>query len=169
MAASTSGTTPEANQTEEIPLAHVGLLMYDRKVEADVRSPAVHAILSTDIPSRVFMNPKEEYVAAITNEGKTVTFWKMASLEVKKSDQLMQPRHTRTFRTPIDAFALEPSGIRYAVTTGNRLYVFGFSDDAMASDDDVPSKVDSLEFADDHGLIVSGEGTTRLLMIKNSQ
>lgn len=148
---------------------HVGLKMYDRTVYAEAASPYLLADLSTDIPSRVFMSSHETYISAISDEGKKLTIWKIEDVVKNENKFLPEPLIVRAFSTPIDAFSFSKSGCLYALTTGNRLYVFGYADDAVASDDDVPSKVDSLSFADGSHVLISAEGTTRLLGIKTDK
>lgn len=146
---------------------NIGLLAYDRTVSGAANHPVLHAYLSTDIPSQIFMCKRGSHVAALTNEGKTLTIWKVDDLGGPLSGQLLEPRYVRQFCSAIDAFAFCWSGELFAVTTGKRLYVFRLTaEDAIASDDDVPSEVDSLALPDEHTVLISAKGKTRLLGIK---
>lgn len=162
----TDGQT-ETDAAAAMQAENIGLLAYDRTVCGAVNHPTLHAYLSTDIPSQIFMCKRGSHVAALTNEGKTLTIWKLEDLGGSLSTQLLPPRYVKEFRSAIDAFAFYWSGEIFAVTTANRLYVFRLTaEDAIASDDDVPSKVDCLALPDEHTVLISAEGKTRLLGIK---
>lgn len=148
---------------------HIGLKMYDRANGIDAAAPVLFASLSTDKPSRILIDFHQTHIVAISDDEKKMSIWKIEDIEKHDGKFLPEPKVVRTFRTPIDAFCISKGASMYALTTGNRLYVFGYADDAIASDDDVPNKIDSLSFADNDTLVISAEGTTRLLGIKKDK